>query len=193
MPIRLQKGGAYTSDIRKLRNQIRANGTNANIVAIPVTHPGVAGTNLSVYINLAYQPNGHLAPANASLYVVGFGNANGVWFFAGLGALALPAGAPLPGGQQGDYGALACPHALPNISDQQLRDAVQTMDAYNGGAMTNVIRHAMALLIVAVSEAARLGGIERKINSVLGNYTVLAADAEAWQLVHNWGGHRLGD
>ncbi|MET0264923.1 MAG: hypothetical protein ABW202_04855 [Duganella sp.] len=75
--IRLQHGGAYSSDINALRDQIRANGTHLNIQAIQLQHPLQPAANLSLHINLAYQPNGALAPANASLYTVGIGNPQG--------------------------------------------------------------------------------------------------------------------
>ena len=92
--MRFVRGGAYNSDIKALRDSIRANGTRQNYLAIPLTHPFSPGAQVDVYINMAYQSNGACGNVNGSLYVVAFGNANGIWHFDHLGLAAAP---PLPG------------------------------------------------------------------------------------------------
>jgi len=121
--MRLLHGGAYTSDIRALRAQIRANGTIPNIEIINISHPQTANT-VDLHINLAYQPNSNCPPINGSLYTVAFGNLVGTWHFnVGAIGVALP-GLAIPGALAGDYGSLGYPLALPNITDANLLAAI---------------------------------------------------------------------
>lgn len=189
MPIRFQHGGAYIADIGALRNQIRANGTVAHIQAIPVSHPLQPAANLTVFVNLAYQPNGALAPANASVYLVGIGNANGNWHFNIGGVAGLP-GAAFPGNPDGSYNSLGYAHPpLPNITDATLSNAVAALSGYNGGALNAALLDSLARVIVAVSEAARFSDVSGGVAGVLGNAGAYAPNLGQ---LHAWGGHTLG-
>jgi len=187
--MRLQRGGAYTSDIRSLRNQIRANGTLPNINVVTVSHP-LSNHTVDLYLNMAYQPNSHFPPINGSLYVVAFGNTNNIWHFA-VGAIGviLP-GNPIPGGLTGDYGSLGYALGLPNINDASLRDAVDDVAAYNGaGPVPANVLDGLTRLIIAVSEAVRIDSVEKGIDGVLGNFSNYPPPVAQ---IHNWGGHLLG-
>ncbi|MFJ2987223.1 ribosome-inactivating family protein [Collimonas sp. NPDC087041] len=189
MAVRLTRGGAYSTDIRALRGQVRANGTNPVLLAVRVTHPLTANA-VDLYINLAYQPNGNLPPANASLYVVAFGNPNGVWHFAGLGGIgvAVP-GVAFPGAINGSYASLGYALALPAITDANLLAAVQSVHAYAGAAVGAPVLDGMARLIIAISEALRFDVVESGVGGVLGNAGNYAPPVAQ---IHAWGGHTLG-
>lgn len=187
--MRLQHGGAYTSDISKARAQIRANGTNAILGIITVSHPMAVNT-VDLYLNLAYEPNSNLPPINGSLYTVGFGNAAGVWHFnVGAIGVALP-GVAIPGALAGDYLSLGYPLGLPNITDANLLAAVNSVAGYVGTAPVPVpVLDGLTRLIITCSEAIRFNEVEAGINTILGKATVYAPPVA---LIHNWGGHILG-
>jgi hypothetical protein len=187
--MRLQHGGAYRSDIARLRAQIRANGTLPNIGIINISHPHAASF-VNLYINLAYQPNTNLPPINGSLYTIAFGNVNGIWHFnveaIGVG---LP-GVAIPGALAGDYGSLGYPLGLPNITDSNLLAAVNAVSAYAGTApVPTVVLDGITRLIIAVNEAVRFDLVEGGIDNILGNANLYAPPVA---LIHNWGGHILG-
>lgn len=187
--MRLQRGGAYTSDIRDLRAQIRANGTNQTLGIITISHPLTANT-VNLHINLAYQPNDKFPPINGSLYTVAFGNGNGIWHFnVGAIGVGLP-GAAIPGALAGDYTSLGYPLGLPNITDGNLLNAINAVAGYAGAApVPPPVRDGMTRLIIAVSEAARFVEVESGINNILGNGNNYAPPVAQ---IHNWGGHILG-
>lgn len=189
--IRFQHGGAYSSDINALRDQIRANGTHLNIQAIQLQHPLQPAANLSVHINLAYQPNGALVPANASLYTVGIGNPHGIWHFTIAGLGALP-GAAFPGANDGSYGALGYPHApLPAITDANLANAIAALSGYAGTPLNPGLSDNLVRVIVAVSESVRFSEVRAGVESVLTNPAATYVPNLA--TLHAWGGHTLGN
>lgn len=189
MIMRLQRGGAYRSDIGQLRSQIRANGTLPNIGIISVSHPN-SGNTVDLHINLAYQPNSSQPPINGSLYTVAFGNNNGIWHFnVGAIGVVLP-GAPIPGALGGDYASLGYALALPNITDANLLAAINAVSNYAGIApVPQPVLDGLARLIIAVNEAARFNEVEAGIDSILGNAGLYAPP---FVTIHNWGGHILG-
>jgi hypothetical protein len=187
--MRLQHGGAYTSDIRALRAQVRANGTIPNIGVVTISHPLAAGT-VDFHINLAYQPNSNFPPINGSLYTVAFGNPNGIWHFnVGAIGVALP-GVAIPGALAGDYGGLGYPLGLPNITDSNLSIAVNAVFGYAGaGPVPALVLDGLARLLITVNEAVRFSEVETGINGVLGNFSTYTPPVAT---IHNWGGHILG-
>jgi hypothetical protein len=187
--MRLQRGGAYTSDIRRLRAQIRANGTVLTIATIAISHPNTVNT-VNLYMNLAYEPNSNCPPINSSLYAVAFGNPNGIWHFnVGAIGVALP-GVLFPGALTGSYASLGYPLVLPNIADLSLLNAVQAVHGYAGAAPVGApVLDGMARLIIAVNEAVRFNQVEMGVNDVLGNANNYAPPVAT---IHNWGGHFLG-
>jgi len=187
--MRLLHGGAYTSDIRALRAQIRANGTIPNIGVVNISHPNTPNT-VNLHINLAYQPNSNFPPINGSLYTVAFGNNNGTWHFnVGAIGVALP-GAAIPGALGGDYASLGYALGLPNITDANLLAALNAVSGYAGAAPVPApILDGLTRLIIAVNEAARFDEVEGGINSVLGNMGNYPPPVAT---IHNWGGHILG-
>lgn len=187
--MRLQHGGAYTSDIRALRSQIRANGTAPNLGVVTISHPETRNT-VDVHINLAYQSNSQLPPINGSLYTVAFGNLQGIWHFnVGAIGVVLP-GHPFPGLLDGSYTSLGYAHSLPNITNANLLNAVETVSHYAGAAPVGAnVRNDMARLIIAVNEAVRFNQVEAGVNGVLGNNGNYAPPVAT---IHNWGGHTLG-
>jgi len=187
--MRLLHGGAYTSDIRALRAQIRANGTRPNLGIINISHPLTPNT-VDLYINLAYQQNSNFPPINGSLYTVAFRSNLVIWHFnVGAIGVGLP-GAAIPGALAGDYASLGYPLGLPNITDANLLAAVNAVFGYAGAAPVPApVLDGITRLIIAVNEAARFDEVEGGIDSVLGNvgnYTPPVAT------IHNWGGHILG-
>jgi hypothetical protein len=187
--MRLQRGGAYTSDISLLRSQIRANGTIPNIQIVTVSHPLSVNT-VDLHINLAYQPNSNLPPINGSLYTVAFGNANGIWNFnVGAIGVALP-GVPFPGALVGNYPSLGYNLGLPNITDANLSAAVDAVAGYAGAAPVPAqVLDGMARLIIAVNEAVRFDSVESGIDGVLGNGVNYPPPVNT---IHGWGGHSIG-
>nr|WP_320049647.1 ribosome-inactivating family protein [uncultured Desulfuromonas sp.] len=187
--MRLQHGGAYTSDISAFRGQIRQNGTLANVGIVNVSHPQSANT-VDLYINLAYQANSNFPPINGSLYTVAFGNNNGIWHFnVGAIGVALP-GAAIPGALAGDYASLGYPLALPAITDANLLAAVNSVSNYAGAAPVPApVLDGLTRLIIAVNEAARFDQVESGIDGILGNGGVYPPPVAT---IHNWGGHILG-
>jgi hypothetical protein len=187
--IRLQSGGAYSSDIRALRAGIRANGTLQNIQPVTITHQNNNNTVI-LHVNLAYQPNSQLQPINASLYAVGFANTNGAWFFntgLNLGAVQM-----IPGNLDGSYRSLNNPLGLPAITNENLANAVASVSAYNGTAPVPVaLLDDLARLIIAVNEAARFDSVEAGIDGALRNAPSVPYQPPV-QIIHNWGGHTLG-
>jgi hypothetical protein len=188
--MRLSKGGAYTSDIATLRNTIRSNGTLQNLQAVTVSHPG-ANITVNLYINLAFQPNG--PGINASLYTVAFQNPHGIWNFDIQGVQPPPNSHPFPGNLTGDYASLGYPeNPLPNISNQNLLQAIQDIYNYTGVApVPPETLNGMARLIITVNEAVRFNDVETGIDNILGNdnpppYT------PPYDLIHNWNTHTIG-
>jgi len=189
--LRLAPGGAYLSNLTTTCNVIRTNGTLVNVSRCTVTHPQVAG-NIQLLINLAYQPNGTLPPATASLYVLGFANAATTYTFD-LGPFP---GGPIPGvvvlnGLNGSYASLGYPTGFDGllINDANLQSSIQALQAYTGGVYTPLFLNSLTRLIIASSEALRLNSVGTAVGSVLGNSTNYAPN---WLTVHNWGGHTLG-
>ncbi|WP_167856261.1 ribosome-inactivating family protein [Hymenobacter metallicola] len=170
---------------------IRANGSAVNVSHCTITHPLVAG-NIQLLINLAYQPNGSMPLATASLYVLGFINGTGTYTFA----LAPFPGGPIPGavplvGIDGSYASLgyAVGFGGLQITDANLQASIQTVQAYAGGAYTPAFLTSLTRLIIASSESLRLHQVGIDVNSVLGTAVAYAPD---WNAVHAWGGHTLG-
>jgi len=192
--IRFQHGGAYTADIGALRNAIRANGTNLNCVAVPLSHPQAPNSPVNLHVNCAYQANGAVAPANASIYTTAFSNGAGTIFRFNI-APPLGGNCAFPGATQlginGSYASFGIPLGpLPTLSNITLAQAIQTVSGYVGpGAPAPVVLTALARLVIAVNEAVRFAAVETGVNGVLGNAAVYAPD---WDTVHNWGGHVLG-
>lgn len=189
MGIRLNRGGAYTSDISTLRRQIRANGSVTNCFPIQVTHPGQPGAVVNMVMNLAFQPNGNLPPANASLYISAFTNAAGTYLFniAPMPCIAL-AGVILPA-VDGSYLSLGYGLGLPPITDANLAQSVAAVSNFAGGIPGANVLSGLARLIIAVSEAVRFDAVEQGIDGVLGNAGVYQPPVA---VIHNWGGHFIG-
>lgn len=197
MSIRFEHGGAYLAGIRELRKRIRANATLATIDAVPVSHPGTGG-GFTLYLNLAFQANGSLAPANASLYAVGFTNANAPaapagtlpgWRFQLAGLAGLPATA-LPGGIDGSYASLGHANSLDSISGDRLLEDVKRLSAYAGGVVDQNLKDSLANIIVAVCEAARFDKVAEEIDRVLSDKSSYPPPLAT---LRAWGGHTLGN
>jgi hypothetical protein len=189
--LRLAPGGAYVSDLTTTCSAIRANGTLVNISRCTITHPLVAG-NIQLLINLAYQPNGNLPLAAASLYVVGFTNAAATYTFD----LNPFPGGPLPGavvlnGLDGSYASLGYPAGFDGLllNDANLQNSIQALQTYTGGVYTPLFLNSLTRLIIASSESLRLYSVGTAVGNVLGNANNYAPN---WVTVHNWGGHTLG-
>lgn len=191
--LRLQRGGAYTSDITSLRRDVRANGTAAALALVTVSHPLAAHT-VDLSINLAYEPNGAMPPIAGSLYVVAFGNPApaGTWHFA-VGGVGLPLpGALIPGGLAGSYASLGYPLGLPNLTDANLAAAVDAAATYAGaGPVAPAVLDALARLIIVSSEALRFQEVMTGVDDILGQ-PAPAQYAPPVATIHNWGGHTLG-
>ena len=192
--VHFQHGGRYESDIRALCNAIRANGTNVNCVPVQITHPQIMNQQITFHINLAYQANSQLPPANASLYTVAFSNQAGAIFRFNLqpplpGNCAFPQATQLV--QDGSYQSLGCAHPpFPNITNGNLANAVATVAAYAGGNFTPAMNDALVRLLIAVNEAVRFSDVRAGIENVLRNNQNIYTPP--WQQIHNWGGHTLG-
>lgn len=198
--IRFQKGGAYDSDIRSLRDAIRANAVNVNCVAVSVIHPKAQGQPPPVfYLNMAYQANSQMPPASASLYIVAFRNGAGAGFRFNLPAFVatfsnpplVPHGAPAFAAlaSDGSYGTLGSAHQFPNINDANLATAVTTVANYAGGDPNAPMQAALVRLVIALSEAVRFGSVETGVAGVLGTGGTFNPP---WDQIHAWGGHTLG-
>ncbi|MCA9681569.1 MAG: hypothetical protein KC457_05190, partial [Myxococcales bacterium] len=191
MPIRFQHGGAYDSDVDRLRNQTRANGTNVNIAAVVLTHPNTA-SQVTFHVNLAFEANSNLQPVDASLYTVAVGNTNGTWRFNianfPWGGLA---GSPMfPGAPDGSYASLGYNNNNHAITSGDLQQALDNVANYAGaGPVPGGVETGIARLIIAVNEAVRSNTIKGGIGGVLGNNGGYVPD---WNRIHNWGGHVLG-
>ena len=188
MAVRLSKGGAYSSDIVKLRKLVRANGSVANFSNIVVTHQDHAGTQVTMIMNLAFQPNSNSAQPNASLYILGFTNANGTYTFniapwpgaAIGGAVALVA--------NGSYASLGHAINLPQITNANLGQAVMDMAAYAGGGMTAAEQTGLARLLIAISEAVRFDAVADGVAAALAGTPYNPPSAT----IHAWGGRMIG-
>lgn len=192
--IRFQHGGAYTADIGALRNSIRANGTNVNCLTVPLSHPLAPGAAASLCINLAYQANGNLPPANASLYTTAFVNGAGNVFRFTL-VPALGGNCAFPGatvlaidGSYLSFGFAMPP--FPNITDATLAASIQAISGHAGPGVPGApVLTGLTRLVIAVNEALRFSAVEAGVDGVLGNAGVYAPP---WAQIHNWGGHSLG-
>jgi len=188
--IRLAKGGAYKSDINKLRDLIRQNATLQQNRILRVTHTNVT---VQLYLNMAYQANSSQPPATASLYTLGFINAAGIIYRFNIVPWAPIA--VIPGAQvlanDGSYGQLGYPGAFPNnfITDANLLGAIQTLNGYAGGPLNANLLTALTKLIVTTSEATRIENVLDGVDSVLGNPPSYTPDMNQ---LRNWGGHVLG-
>ncbi len=190
MDLRLLKGGAYFSDLNKIRDAVRTNGTNVNCQHINVIHPN--GVQVTLHMNMAYQANSAVPPAASSLYVVGFTNTAGQQFALNLLPFPCPAfqAASLALHQDGSYASLGYAHGFPNLSDATLFNSVAVVaNVANVASFRLVQRNALAILIITVSEAVRFGSVASGMNSILGNLGHYLPD---WNMIHNWGGHSLG-
>jgi hypothetical protein len=188
MAIRFNKGGAYQSDIRALRNLVRTNGTQANILPVTLSHPGTA-VRATLYLSMAYQPNEHLTVIPGSLYTVAFATAAGVRNFV-LPGVPVPATAqPLAGNPAGSYASLGFNQQVPSISNQSLLDAIIAVSQYAGGPIPANVQTGMARLIIAVSEAVRFDAVAAGVDTVLGSTATYQPDADQ---LRNWGGHFIG-
>ncbi|WP_116140673.1 ribosome-inactivating family protein [Trinickia diaoshuihuensis] len=205
MSLRLTTGAEYRADIATLRDQVRANGTRAVSLNIPVQIPNPpAGYGLSLVLNLAWEANGALASPNASLYTMGFINATATYLFNVVPMpWAVPPGARVlvPDGSYGSLGYNVTP--LPAISAPNLRDAAITLANFavavppGGGGVPVTPGDATCLvcLIVALSEAVRFNATEDAIANVLDNPLGPPFAANAQRPRYNgWnaGGHRIG-
>ena len=79
--INLASTDAYIADIRKIRDDIKANGSLAQGGNITLVHPDDANVNLTFVMNFALQSNGNFASPNGSLYIVAITNGNGTYPF----------------------------------------------------------------------------------------------------------------
>lgn len=182
----------YLNDIQALRAEIARNGAAARITPLTLSHPAVDGKP-TVYLNLAYQPQAGKAKADASLYVVGFANANATsgWRFD-LPSLAALAGMPtrlLAAKCDGNYIRLGHSDSLPDITDQGLATYLMRLAKYDGGDFKQELKTALAAIMVAVSEAARFATLAQGVDAVLGSDGRYVPPID---VVRNWGGHTLG-
>jgi len=198
MDIRFKKD-SYLADIAALRAEVKRNGAKGSIAAVRLSHPSIAGQP-TVYLNLAYQPDAGKAKADASLYIVGFGNDKSTKGAAGtapgwgfnLPSLSQVAGRPataLPGHCDGNYIHLGHSDKLPEITDQGLATYIMRLYKYDGGVANQDLYTALAAIMVAVSEAARFTEVAHGVDAVLGTDGRYAPPVD---LVRAWGGHTLG-
>ncbi|MEL7533411.1 MAG: ribosome-inactivating family protein [Bacteroidota bacterium] len=190
MQIRLQHGGAYSSDISSLRSAIRANGTRAFIQRVTIFDPNTT-SEADMYVNLAFQPNSQEPPVNASIYTVAFGNNNGIWNF-NVGNIGTPIpGNPFPGGLNGDYAGFGYPGQLPTITEMNLSAALEAVSHYHGqGPVPVDVLQGMARLIIAVNEGVRFDIVATGIESILANpYNIFEPPTDT---IRDWGGHTIG-
>ncbi len=189
--MRLQHGGAYRTDISSLRNQIRANGTNANIVVVTVSHP-LTENEVDLHIKLSYSANSQVGGINSSLYTVAFGNHNGTWHFnINDRDIVLP-GIALHASIDGSYKQFGHSGELPEITNTNLLGAINAVSNYNGGVggyPSKGVLDGLTRLIISVNEAARFDEVERGIDSVLGNSKSYAPPSET---IRSWGGQTIG-
>ncbi|NES04197.1 MAG: hypothetical protein F6K22_15960 [Okeania sp. SIO2F4] len=192
--IRFKHGGAYNSDIRSLRDRIRANGTLLNCLEILIIHPQASDAQPSFFINLAFQANPQEPPANASVYTVAFKNQNNVIYRFDINPPPPWQGTcNLKGknlAQDGSYASLGYPNPpFPEITNNNLKDAVNKVASYNGCQLDSETKRALTRLIIAVNEAIRFREVENGIAHILSQDRSYEPD---WDLIHNWGGHTLG-
>lgn len=187
MPIRLQAGGAYLSDMRTLRGQIEANGPRATALPVTISHPA-SPDGFDLYLNLAYEPDSSLPRPAASLNVLGFRNAKGAWHFKAPGICSLPA-ALIPGGYDGSYAGFGHEHELPPLSNGDLGSDVAALAAYAGEPIAQSLQDSLVRMIVVVSEAARFYSVTAGVNSVLVNEGSFRPKLST---LRAWSGHTLG-
>ncbi|WP_323119099.1 ribosome-inactivating family protein [Burkholderia alba] len=194
MSLRLTQGQAYSADIAALRNAVRANGTLANHLPVPVQIPNPPpGYGLSLILNLAYEANGSLAAPPASLYTIGFTNAHGGF---GFNVPPVMAGA-VDLGRSGSYGSLGYAVApLPGLSGVNLAASAMLLSNFNGPvpiAVNGVVADALTRFIVALSEAIRFAATEQAIAAALDNGAIYNPAAAGHQARFTaWAGHGIG-
>lgn len=191
MDIRFDKQH-YLNDIAALRTAIRTNGAKASIAALTLSHP-LLDVQPTVCLNLAYQPVAGKDKVDASLYVVGFANANATsgWRFD-LPSLSAVSGMPaklLAAKCDGNYTRLGHSDKLPDITDQGLATYLKLLSKYNGGDFGQELKTALAAAMVAISEAARFAAVAQGVDGVLGSDARYIPPID---VVRNWGGHTLG-
>lgn len=186
--IRFLKGGAYNSDLRSLRDAIRANAVNVNCVPITLTHPLAPGQKPVFYLNMAYQANSNMPLVTASLYIVAFRNGAGAGFRFNLPV--VPAGAPpfTLLASDGRYRNLGSDGSFPPITNGNLAESIGAVATYAGGALTDAMKKGLVRLLIATSEAVRLSSVESGVAGVLGNGGTYNPP---WDPIHAWGGHSL--
>ena len=186
--LRLNKDGSYVADLGKLRDAIRANGPIPNLQKVQLTFPTLADKPVTLYINFAFQSNSQLEPSSASIYTLAYGTPTGTWHFTqNVPGIILP-GAPFPGGIDGSYASLGFPNALPDIKNENLQAAIESMYSYTGGN-TDPLKPGLARMIIAASEAIRMKFVQEGMLTALSGATYIP-DPDA---IRNWGGHTLGD
>ena len=187
--LRLSEDGSYKSDLSKIRDAIRANGSKVTLGEIDLIDPTIPGKPIRMYLNFAYQSNSHLPPCSGSIYVLAFGNAGGTWHFnQPIAGLVLP-GNPFPGGISGSYASLGFPNILPLITKEKMINAIEIMFSYTGGDTGYDLRAGLARMIIATSEAIRMFPVQTGMLVAIGGGQY-QPDEEA---IRNWGGHTLGE
>lgn len=195
LKLRLTTDQSYQSDLSKIRDAIRKNGTRATLAEITLTDVD-ANVAVTLYVNFAFQSNSQCARSTASIYTLAFGNPHGQWHFNfSVPGIALP-GPVFPGNMDGSYHSLNSDQ-LPDITKDNILAAVQAVFHYRGGATNNVFRQNLARLIIITSEAIRFNSVEvgvfGQIKKATDEIEKQAGFAPPNEQIHKWGGHTLGD
>lgn len=190
------KNDSYKTDLSKIRDRIRQNGTLEKIEWITIKSPRT-DKKVALALNIAFEPNNNKTAPDGSLYVFGFsavnllGEIHHPYFFsiADRDVGVANSGQRLPK-INGSYTSLGYPHTLPIITEANLIDSIENLAKYRGEVNQLVnVKMGLARLIIALSEAIRFCEVKEGVNSVLAakdnTYTPNST------LIHNWGGHKI--
>ncbi|HEX8490471.1 MAG TPA: ribosome-inactivating family protein, partial [Chthoniobacterales bacterium] len=143
-------------------------------------------------MNLAYSS---VESPDGSLYTLGFANAHGIYRFdINPWPQTLPAmpGTTALNGVKGSYGSLGYSLTpLPTITMQILKNAVIALANYGaaGGPQIADIKAPLALLIIAVSEAARISSVAQGVAGAIAGTPYTAQ----MSTLRSWGGQTLSN
>ena len=187
--LRFASTDAYISDIKKIRDDIKANGSLAQGGNITLVHPNDANINLTFVMNFALQPNGSFASPNGSLYIVAITNGNGTYPF-NMNPFPIPAipGAAAAMPDDGSYASLNYNNDATQITSINLAQAIQDVSGYAGGATSAQVKRGLARLIIATAEAARFSSVATGISQTLKGTPYVPE----WDSIHNWDAKTLG-
>jgi hypothetical protein len=187
--LRFIQADAYISDLRSIRDAVRANGTLANAGAIVVTHSGHPGVALTLTMNLALQPNNALGFVNGSLYICGFTTAARASFRFTMNPAPLPALVGTLMAEDGSYASLGYNNNLTQISNVNLGQAVADVNGYAGGVTSANVKTGLARLIICACEAVRFTDVASDVANCLKGTPF----TPRWALIHNWDARTMGN